>query len=125
MIKEYTPKEISEKFNIPIEKARLVITSPYQILVDTKYFTNIHDPEIQEIIKTNTEYCARSWAQKGPCSNWGVDILRPMTQKEYDSVIQNSVNKIKKLDLNLVAELKATLNPEDVSIVVNYENLKI
>ena len=72
------------------------------VLVKRFYIVDIEntdDPEVQKmnnLLAENPSYTKAAWQQSGPCSNWGYDVLRPMTDSETQDIKNEFKDAIKR-----------------------------
>lgn len=98
-----TNLEFAKKHNISLKVARLVqLKEPTKIKVATFNVYDSSNPEDPELIKMNAflrknPNCEKAyWQDSGPCSNWGYDIYRMETKKEYNKRIKKDIKRAEK-----------------------------
>lgn len=91
--------KFAEKYNIPLKIALKLHKSKKKWKVNTFYVYDKLNPEDKELIRmneylaTHPEYEKQWFHEQGPCSNWGYDIYRIETDKEFDRRIKKEIKK--------------------------------
>ncbi|SRR3990167_5573665 len=98
-----TSKEFAQKFNTTIEIAvRIIDKVPCRVFVKSFSVYDEFDSKdtdrikMEQFLKEHPDYEKIYFHQQGPCSNWGYDIFRLETEREYQSRIKKEIKRLSK-----------------------------
>ena len=125
-----TNKEFCNKYNVSLEISRRITKEPTKIRVATFHVydsSDSSDPELikmNKYLKNNPECEKIYWQDFGPCSNWGYDIWRMETQKEFRARILKDIKKTKKY-LNLIKQNPLPKYISEYFLIIEKRTIKI